>query len=87
MTASVGHGRYGLGSATRVLGLAKAFLKAGVLTEDRLLQDTTAGPPRLNDVPPSDQALLSAETTDEAPVIHGLRLHSVTGEAPIDREG
>lgn len=30
----------------RVLGLIKAFLKAGVLTEDRLLEDTTAGTPQ-----------------------------------------
>src|SRR5699024_5857228 len=30
----------------RVLGLVKAFLKAGILDEDRLLQETTAGTPQ-----------------------------------------
>ena len=30
----------------RVLGLIKAFLKAGILTEDRLLEETTAGTPQ-----------------------------------------
>ena len=30
----------------RVLGLVKAFLKAGILGEDRLLRDTTAGTPQ-----------------------------------------
>jgi RNA-directed DNA polymerase len=30
----------------RVLGLVKAFLKAGILTEDRLLEETTAGTPQ-----------------------------------------
>lgn len=30
----------------RVLGLIKAFLKAGILTEDRQLQETTAGTPQ-----------------------------------------
>jgi RNA-directed DNA polymerase len=30
----------------RVLALVKAFLKAGILTEDRLLEDTTAGTPQ-----------------------------------------
>ena len=30
----------------RVLGLVKAFLKAGILTEDALLQDSTAGTPQ-----------------------------------------
>ncbi len=30
----------------RVLDLVKAFLKAGILTEDRLLEDTTAGTPQ-----------------------------------------
>jgi RNA-directed DNA polymerase len=30
----------------RVLGLVKAFLKAGVLTEDRVLEETTAGTPQ-----------------------------------------
>jgi RNA-directed DNA polymerase len=30
----------------RVLGLVKAFLKAGVLTEDRMLEDSTAGTPQ-----------------------------------------
>lgn len=30
----------------RVLGLIKAFLKAGILTEDRLSQETTAGTPQ-----------------------------------------
>lgn len=30
----------------RVVGLVKAFLKAGVLTEDRLLEETTAGTPQ-----------------------------------------
>jgi RNA-directed DNA polymerase len=31
---------------TRVLGLVKAFLKAGILTEDGLLADSTAGTPQ-----------------------------------------
>jgi RNA-directed DNA polymerase len=30
----------------RVLGLVKAFLKAGILTEDRFLEETTAGTPQ-----------------------------------------
>ncbi len=30
----------------RVLGLVKAFLKAGILTEDAQLQDSTAGTPQ-----------------------------------------
>jgi RNA-directed DNA polymerase len=30
----------------RVLGLVKAFLKPGILTEDRLLEETTAGTPQ-----------------------------------------
>jgi RNA-directed DNA polymerase len=34
------------GSDNRVLGLVKAFLKAGILTEDGLLADSTAGTPQ-----------------------------------------
>ncbi len=30
----------------RVLALVKAFLKAGILTEDRMLEDTSAGTPQ-----------------------------------------
>lgn len=44
-TALMGRVRRRIGDK-RVLALVKAFLKAGILTEDRLLQDTTAGTPQ-----------------------------------------
>jgi RNA-directed DNA polymerase len=44
-TALMGRVRRRVGD-TRVLGLVKAFLKAGILTEDALLQDSTAGTPQ-----------------------------------------
>jgi RNA-directed DNA polymerase len=44
-TALMGRVRSRIGDK-RVLGLIKAFLKAGILTEDRLLEETTAGAPQ-----------------------------------------
>ena len=44
-TALMGRVRSRIGDK-RVLGLIKAFLKAGILTEDRLLEETTAGTPQ-----------------------------------------
>ena len=44
-TALMGRVRRRVGD-NRVLGLVKAFLKAGILTEDGLLQDSTAGTPQ-----------------------------------------
>ena len=44
-TALMGRVRRRVGD-NRVLGLVKAFLKAGVLTEDAQLQDSTAGTPQ-----------------------------------------
>lgn len=54
-TALMGRIRRRVGDK-RVLGLVKAFLKAGVMTEDRLLEDTTAGnPARWDPVPAAGQ--------------------------------
>jgi RNA-directed DNA polymerase len=44
-TALMGRVRRRVGDK-RVLGLVKAFLKAGILTEDKLLEETTAGTPQ-----------------------------------------
>jgi RNA-directed DNA polymerase len=44
-TALLGRVRRRVGD-NRVVGLVKAFLKAGILTEDALLQDSTAGTPQ-----------------------------------------
>lgn len=44
-TALLGRVRSRIGDK-RVLGLVKAFLKAGILTEDQQMQDTTAGTPQ-----------------------------------------
>ncbi|RZK93578.1 MAG: group II intron reverse transcriptase/maturase, partial [Rhodococcus sp. (in: high G+C Gram-positive bacteria)] len=44
-TALLGRVRRRIGD-NRVLALVKAFLKAGILTEDRRLEDTTAGTPQ-----------------------------------------
>jgi RNA-directed DNA polymerase len=44
-TALMGRVRSRIGDK-RVLGLVKAFLKAGILTEDRMLQETTTGTPQ-----------------------------------------
>ena len=44
-TALLGRVRSRVGDR-RVLGLVKAFLKAGILTEDQQMQDTTAGTPQ-----------------------------------------
>jgi RNA-directed DNA polymerase len=44
-TALIGRVRRRVGD-NRVMALVKAFLKAGILTEERLLEDTTAGTPQ-----------------------------------------
>ncbi|MFI5067519.1 MAG: hypothetical protein ACHP9Z_26545, partial [Streptosporangiales bacterium] len=47
----------------RVLALVKAFLKAGILTEDGTLADTSAGSPQGSILTPPTQWATSASTS------------------------
>jgi len=47
----------------RVLALVKAFLKAGILGEDRVLRDNNAGTPQGSILTPPTQWATSASTS------------------------
>ena len=86
-TALLGRVRYRIGDK-RVLGLVKAFLKAGVLSEDGVERDTITGTPQGGIVTPQTKGITSApfgscRGRDRVPDHHPLRAdHDLLDHCP-----